>query len=65
MPLSTGTSKEAREENIKRELAAGKDPKEAVAIGYAEQRRNAANKDQRGGDAKDVLMSVCDILRNL
>jgi hypothetical protein len=41
MPLSTGKTKEARQENIKKEIAAGKDPKQAVAIGYAKQRENA------------------------
>lgn len=40
MPLSKGTSNRAREKNIKAEIAAGKSPKQAVAIGYAEQRRN-------------------------
>jgi hypothetical protein len=49
MPLSTGTSKQARQENIKTEIAAGKDPKQAVAIGYAKQRENAAKK----GHSKD------------
>lgn len=45
MPLSTGTSKEARQENIEREIAAGKGPKQAVAIAYAKQRENRAAKD--------------------
>lgn len=39
MPLKKGSSNKTREENIKREIAAGKDPKQAVAIGYSEQRR--------------------------
>ena len=38
MPLMKSTSKQARETNIKREIAAGKPPKQAVAIGYSEQR---------------------------
>lgn len=43
MPLSTGISNKSREENIKKEIAAGKDPKQAVAIGYAKQRENKAD----------------------
>lgn len=39
MPLNKGKSKKAREENIKREIASGKPPKQAVAIAYAVQRR--------------------------
>jgi hypothetical protein len=39
MPLRNSASKKAREQNIKREIAAGKPPKQAVAIGYAVQRR--------------------------
>jgi hypothetical protein len=39
MPLKKGKSKAAREANIRTELAAGKPPKQAVAIAYAEQRR--------------------------
>ena len=38
MPLIHGTSDKAREANIKTEIAAGKDPKQAVAIGYSEQK---------------------------
>lgn len=38
MPLKHGTSDKTRQENIKREIEAGKPIKQAVAIGYAEQR---------------------------
>ena len=38
MPLKKGTSKATRDENIKREIAAGKPPKQAVAIAYDVQR---------------------------
>jgi hypothetical protein len=38
MPLIKSPSKKAREENIKREIAAGKPAKQAVAIGYSVQR---------------------------
>ena len=44
MPLVKSASKKARQENIKREIAAGKPPKQAVAIGYSVQRRAATRK---------------------
>jgi hypothetical protein len=40
MPLIKSGSKKAREANIKAEIKAGKPPKQAVAIGYAVQRKN-------------------------
>ena len=45
MSLVKSPSKKAREENIKREIEAGKDPKQAVAIGYSVQRE--AKKDKK------------------
>ena len=42
MPLIKSTSKKAFETNIKKEVAAGKPVKQAVAIAYSEQ--NAAKK---------------------
>lgn len=38
MPLIKSGSKKARETNIKTEIAEGKPTKQAVAIGYSEQR---------------------------
>jgi len=38
MPLKKSSSKAAREENVAREIAAGKPPKQAVAIAYRVQR---------------------------
>ena len=38
MPLIHSASKEARQENIKTEIGAGKPIEQAVAIGYANQR---------------------------
>lgn len=40
MPINRSSSNEAREENIKTEMHAhpGMNPKQAVAIGYSEQR---------------------------
>jgi hypothetical protein len=42
MPLKEGKSKKTFEKNIKTEIAAGKPPKQAVAIAYAMKRRNMA-----------------------
>lgn len=42
MPLVRSASKKARQENIRREIDAGKPIRQAVAIGYAEQRRARA-----------------------
>jgi hypothetical protein len=39
MPLMRGSSKKAREYNIKKEIESGKPPKQAVAIGYAVQEK--------------------------
>ena len=41
MPLRKSTTKKARNENIKAEIAAGKPIKQAVAIGYSVQRQAA------------------------
>jgi len=38
MPLIKSASKKARQRNIETEIKAGKEPRVAVAIGYAEQR---------------------------
>jgi hypothetical protein len=46
MPLKHGTSDKVRQENIKREIEAGKPVKQAVAIGYAEQRHEMAEKGE-------------------
>lgn len=35
MPLKKGSSKKAIQENIKKEIKSGKDPKQATAIAYA------------------------------
>lgn len=39
MPLAKGKSKKAFQQNVKTEIAAGKPPKQAVAIAYATQRK--------------------------
>lgn len=40
MPLIEGSSEKALHENIATEVKAGKDPKQAAAIGYSVQREN-------------------------
>jgi len=45
MPVAPGASDKAREVNIKTEIAAGKPPKQAEAIGYSDQR--AAKKKRK------------------
>ena len=47
MPLIHSSSKSAREENIHREIEAGRDPKQAVAIGYSVQRQSMHHSDDR------------------
>lgn len=39
MPLSKGKSNDTREKNIKTEIKAGRDPKQAEAIAYSIQRK--------------------------
>ena len=46
MPLVKSKSKEAFKKNVKKEIAAGRPPKQAVAIAYATQR--AAQKKKPG-----------------
>ena len=46
MPLIKSTSKKAFKENVKKEIAAGKPPKQAVAIAYST-KRSAANKSTK------------------
>lgn len=47
MPLVKSSSNKARSENIKREIAAGKPPKQAEAIAYSVQR-----EAKKGGKKK-------------
>jgi hypothetical protein len=44
MPLKKGTSNKTRSENIATEIRAGKPKKQAIAIGYAVQRRAKGGK---------------------
>lgn len=44
MPLVKGSSKKAIQQNIKTEIAAGKDPKQAAAIAYSVAKKAAVPK---------------------
>lgn len=44
MPLTPGTSKQVRERNIKEMIASGHPPEQAVAAGYAEQKKSRKTK---------------------
>lgn len=58
MPLIQGKSDEARSENIKREIEAGKDPKQAAAIAYSVQRKAEHAKD----GARDSFLQAVDAI---
>jgi len=47
MPLTKSTSKKAFEKNVRAEIAAGKPPRQAVAIAYATKRSAAAKKTSK------------------
>lgn len=47
MPLIKSTSKPAFKKNVEREIAAGKPPKQAVAIAYATKRAAASKKTSK------------------
>jgi hypothetical protein len=49
MPLIKSTSKKAFQKNVGKEIAAGKPPKQAVAIAYAT-KRDASHKDTHHSD---------------
>ena len=51
MPLIKSGSEKARRENTRREIDAGKPVRQAVAIGYAEQRRSG----EQPRHAREVL----------
>jgi len=48
MPLSKSTSKAAFQHNVKAEIAAGKPPKQAVAIAYSVKRAAGGSAAPRG-----------------
>lgn len=47
MPLIKSTKKEAFAKNVKKEIAAGKPPKQAVAIAYATKRAAQKKKAKK------------------
>lgn len=49
MPLTQGYSQKSISENIGREIANGKDPKQAAAIAYSVARKAKAGTDQEQG----------------
>jgi hypothetical protein len=57
MPLVKSTSKKAFGENIKREIAAGKPQKQAVAIAYSVKR--AAQSKKKTGGAVNKTNKAC------
>jgi hypothetical protein len=52
MPLIKSTSKKAFKENIEKEIAAGKPPKQAVAIAYSTKRAAATKTSKSKGKTK-------------
>jgi hypothetical protein len=58
MPLVQGSSNEARSENIRREINAGKDPKQAAAIAYSVQRKNSGDAAAIARDAVSTIKSM-------
>ena len=46
MPLKKGKSKAAFQYNVKTEIKAGKSPKQAVAIAYAQKKKSAKKKSK-------------------
>ena len=65
MPLSSGTSKEARQKNIETEIAAGKKPDQAVAIGYSQQRSNKAKKHKMHDKIHGLVRQLHDSITKL
>lgn len=52
MPLKKGKSDKTRSENIATEIAAGKPKKQAIAIGYSEQRKARGKGSHKGNSHK-------------
>lgn len=52
MPLKSGTSKKTLQQNIRTEIQAGKDPRQAAAIAYSKQRESAKKPGKKPGKKK-------------
>jgi hypothetical protein len=52
MPLIKSTSKQAFKKNVQKEIAAGKPPKQAVAIAYSTKRAAATKSTKTKGKSK-------------
>jgi rubrerythrin len=61
MPLTKGYSQKSISANIGREIAAGKDPKQAAAIAYSEAREARKKAGDAEGTYLDVLQSARDM----
>lgn len=63
MPLAQGSSNATREENIKREIAAGKSPEQAAAIAYSVQRKAEGHDEAPAAGilciAGDSVLMLC------
>jgi hypothetical protein len=61
MPLSHGSSSATRSKNIATEIRAGKDPKQAAAIGYSVQHKAKKRKHESGtysGEAVEMAENM-------
>jgi hypothetical protein len=47
VPLKKGKSKKVIQENIRREIKSGRDPKQAVAIAYSKAGKSRKPKDKK------------------
>lgn len=62
MPLQEGSSREAISENIKTEIEAGKDPKQAAAIAYSEAGKDESFEFESKKSAQDEAPEYVSVL---
>jgi hypothetical protein len=63
MPLIKSSSTKARQTNIKEMVASGRDPKQAVAASYSNQRRSKAQGLERGGEVDSKIMKKGGVVK--
>ncbi len=63
MPLTQSSSEKAFEKNVKREIAAGKDPKQAVAIAYSVKRKNQDQCDCLACQVKEIINKIISVIQ--